>query len=62
MSRIGQKPVSIPQGVSVELNGQELAATGPKGELRLRLVDDVVAALDDDKISISPRGPLRRAP
>ena len=61
MSRIGQKPVSIPQGVSVELNGQELAATGPKGELRLRLVDDVVAALDDDKISISPRDESKRA-
>ena len=33
MSRIGRKPIVIPQGVQVELNGNTLKVKGPKGEL-----------------------------
>jgi len=61
MSRVGQKAIEVPQGVSVELSGQEIVAKGPKGELSLCLVDDVVVALDGDKISISPRDESKRA-
>ena len=34
MSRIGKLPVSIPSGVDVKVNGQDVVAKGPKGELR----------------------------
>ena len=33
MSRIGRKPVAIPAGVEVTLNGQTLTVKGPKGTL-----------------------------
>lgn len=33
MSRIGKKPVPIPQGVEVSLQGQKIRVKGPKGEL-----------------------------
>jgi large subunit ribosomal protein L6 len=34
MSRIGKLPVTLPQGVDVKVNGQEVSVKGPKGELR----------------------------
>ena len=35
MSRIGKMPVEVPAGVTVTLDGQRVAARGPKGELAL---------------------------
>lgn len=37
MSRIGKKPVQVPSGVTVTLDGQHLSAKGPKGELELNV-------------------------
>ncbi len=34
MTRIGKKPIEIPQGVTVEINGDEVVVKGPKGELK----------------------------
>lgn len=55
MSRIGKKPVTIPEGVEVTVNGQELKAKGKLGELTLQINDEVSAKLDevanDDKTS-----------
>src|SRR5688572_28070885 len=55
MSRIGKYPVAIPAGVTPTLNGQDLKVKGPKGELSLRIHDDVKIALEDGKIRLSPR-------
>lgn len=33
MSKIGQLPISIPQGVSIDLSGRKITITGPKGSL-----------------------------
>ena len=35
MSRIGKKPISVPQGVKVALDGATVRAEGPKGKLSL---------------------------
>jgi len=35
VSRIGRKPIDIPQGVMVEVSGQHVRVKGPKGELEL---------------------------
>ena len=35
MSRIGQRPVPVPQDVTVEVSGQEMTARGPMGELSI---------------------------
>ena len=34
MSRIGKLPVTVPAGVDVKVNGQDVSVKGPKGELR----------------------------
>ncbi len=41
MSRIGQKPITIPEGVELSLNGQDVKAKGKLGELSLRVHDEV---------------------
>jgi large subunit ribosomal protein L6 len=45
MSRIGKKPVTVPQGVTLDLKGSEVAVKGPKGELRRQLHPDMQLAL-----------------
>ncbi|MGH1456756.1 MAG: 50S ribosomal protein L6 [Alphaproteobacteria bacterium] len=47
MSRIGSNPVTIPEGVEIQLNGQDLKAKGKLGELELRIHDEVSAKLED---------------
>jgi len=55
MSRIGKKPVPVPQGVTVNIDGQTVSVKGPKGELQSSLVPIVSVALKDDAIVIGPR-------
>ncbi len=47
MSRIGSNPVSIPEGVEVQLNGQDIKVKGKLGELELHIHDEVSAKLED---------------
>ena len=54
MSRIGKKPVTVPQGVEVTLSGQQVAAKGPKGELAVILSDNVTVAQGDDGVTVTP--------
>ena len=61
MSRIGKKPVSIPEGVSVDLKGSDLKVKGPKGELELVLVNEVLAKFENDQITVTPRDNSQRA-
>ncbi len=61
MSRIGKYPVAVPDGVTIQLEGQNLAVKGPKGELSLILMDDVVASLVDGAISVKPINETRQA-
>ena len=61
MSRIGKKPVAIPEGVTAAVNGQEVKVKGPKGELKHVLVDDIIAKLDKSEIEIAMREDTKRA-
>jgi len=55
MSRIGKKPVSVPQGVTASVDGQTVTATGPKGELKFVVNDEVLVKLEDGSIAVDPR-------
>ena len=55
MSRIGKKPVAVPSGVTVTIDGQSVSAKGPKGELSLVLVDQVSVEQTDDGVLVQPR-------
>ncbi len=55
MSRIGKKPVEVLEGVTVEVNGQDVKAKGAKGELSLRIHDDVSVKMEDGVVVFAPR-------
>ncbi len=55
MSRIGKKPVTIPEGVTASVDGQTVSAKGPKGELEFVVNDDVLVAMEDGAIKVDPR-------
>ncbi|MEM8877504.1 MAG: 50S ribosomal protein L6 [Pseudomonadota bacterium] len=54
MSRIGKKPVEIPSGVTVDVNGQTVSAKGPKGELDVTLVDQVLISMEEGALKVDP--------
>jgi large subunit ribosomal protein L6 len=53
MSRIGKKPVTVPQGVTLDLKGSEVAVKGPKWELRRQLHPDMQLALADGVFTVT---------
>jgi len=53
MSRIGKKPVALPQGVSVTLKGSEITVKGPKGSLTRVLPSDMMIALEDNTVVVT---------
>jgi large subunit ribosomal protein L6 len=61
MSRIGKKPVQLPKGVIASVDGQTVKVKGPKGELKVTLVDDVLIELTDAGVVVSPRPDHERA-
>jgi large subunit ribosomal protein L6 len=61
MSRIGNKAVTVPTGVTANVNGQTVKVKGPKGELQLVLADDVVVSMDKGSVKVEPRGEGKRA-
>ena len=54
MSRIAKAPITVPSGVEVKVNGQEVAVKGNKGELVRTLNDAVVVKLEDGVITFAP--------
>ena len=61
MSRIGKKPVSVPSGVTANVEGQTVKVKGPKGALQLVLHDDVSVSMDKAAIKVEPRSESKRA-
>lgn len=55
MSRIGKKPVTVPSSVTAGVDGQKVTAKGPKGELSYVVNDEVLVAMEDGAINVTPR-------
>jgi len=53
MSRVGRMPITVPQGVAVNIKQDEVTVTGPKGELRRRFNPDMSITLNDDTLAVS---------
>lgn len=53
MSRIGNKPIVVPESVEIKIDGQKLTAKGPKGELNITLNKEVKANLKDGELTIT---------
>jgi len=60
MSRIGRKPVSIPQGVKLNLDGAVVRAEGPKGKLSQPIPAGLSAKIENNQLVISRSGEDRK--
>lgn len=61
MSRVGKLPVAIPQGVTVTVNGQDVAVKGGKGELKTKVAPEVTVEVKDGKVWVRPISKATRA-
>jgi large subunit ribosomal protein L6 len=52
MSRIGKKPVTIPKGVTVTLDGSKITVKGPKGELSRSLPAAMLVSMKDNEVIV----------
>ncbi|HJZ33941.1 MAG TPA: 50S ribosomal protein L6 [Hyphomicrobiaceae bacterium] len=55
MSRIGKKPVPVPNGVSATVSGQTVTVKGPKGELSFTCPDLIAVEKSADGVAVSMR-------
>ena len=60
MSRIGKNAVAVPKGVTVDIKGQDVAVSGPKGKLALTLVDEIAVSMEGESIRVAPRNDNRQ--
>lgn len=53
MSRIGKLPITVPQGVTVTINGNAVSAKGPKGELARTIHPEIAISMDGNVITVA---------
>lgn len=59
MSRIGLKPIEVPEGVEVTLNDHVVTVKGPKGELTRKVHDDMTVEIKDGIITVARSNDLK---
>ena len=55
MSRVGKKPIQIPSGVEVKIEGQKVIVKGPKGELKREVRPEINVEVKDSQIFVQPK-------
>lgn len=60
MSRIGKKPIEIPQGVNIDISEKEIKVSGLKGELRQFIHQEIKVEAKDGKILVAPKNELSK--
>lgn len=60
MSRIGDAPVKIPAGVTVEQDGKSLVVNGPKGKLKLEVVSEIKVEISGNQIIVKRKNDLKK--
>ncbi len=53
MSRVGRMPVTLPKGVSVNIEGQKVSVKGPKGELTHEVRPEISVKLEGSQLIVS---------
>ncbi len=59
MSRIGKKPIEIPQGVEVKIEGQLVTAKGPMGTESVNVRPEIAVKIEDNHVVLSKVGTSR---
>lgn len=52
MSRIGNSPITIPEGVEVKVTGNHVSVKGPKGTLERTVNENLVVSIEDGKVVV----------
>lgn len=53
MSRIGNRKLTIPENVTVEVNGNIISVKGPKGELSTEIHDNISVSVENNEIVVT---------
>jgi len=61
MSRIGEKPIDVPSGVTITVDGSHLTTKGSKGELSLDLPEGIAAAVEGNTVVMTREDESRKA-
>ena len=60
MSRIGKKPIEIPQGVTVTVDAKDITVKGPKGELKQFMHPEIKVDVQEGKVLVAPKAELSK--
>ena len=60
MSRVGLKPISLPEKVAVKLDGRKVTVEGPKGKLDYSLPEGITLTSEDGTVVVSRASELRQ--
>ena len=63
MSRIGKKPIAVPNGVTITIEGQTVTVKGPKGQLAWTLAEEITPKLEGSELTLAKavEGPRAQA-
>ncbi|MGP9528869.1 50S ribosomal protein L6 [Glutamicibacter sp. AOP5-A2-18] len=53
MSRIGRLPITVPANVELNVDGQQVAVKGPKGELSITVSAPITVAKDENTVTVN---------
>ena len=53
MSRIGNKPITVPSGVEVKIDGQKITVKGPKGTLEREIHKNISVSMENNTIKVT---------
>lgn len=53
MSRIGNKPITVPDGVEVKIDGQKITVKGPKGTLEREIHGNISLEMNGNEINVT---------
>ncbi len=60
MSRVGKKPIPIPNKVKIEIDGNNLTVTGPKGSLTRETHPEITAAIQDNTVIVERSSDIKK--
>lgn len=60
MSRTGKKPITIPSGVEVKIDGSLISVKGPKGELSMEIMPEIKVEISDGILTVTPKKETKR--
>ena len=60
MSRIGKKPIEIPSGVEIKIEGNMITVKGPKGTESVTFRDEVKVSVADNHVIVEPNSEDRK--